>query len=455
MDIVEFTKKIHQLEVKYNFFNVKNESGLAYWDIARHDVFYAVYYELAGIKLINTPANKKVSIINSIFKYFYHTFKLNAAISNNLPKYLCFTFSRYRNEKNENIDYAIDDIVSTLPQNKTLILENNIKFGESFVYPSYLNTGAIASGYLNKFQKLFSKKEKQSFLITQILEEHFDVKTDLDQIITSLIKRYNLELNYYLKLFKKVNPEKIFMVQSGIQKGLFQAADQLKIPTYEMQHGLVSFIHPAYDYPKQIDLRNSGNFPTYFLSFSPFWSDNIHYPVKKIITLGNTFFSNKPDPQPLEFDLTIIFADIYTNDLIELLDNFLSKGSSVRIAIKLHPNQIKDVDYVTNHFAEFPNVKVIYDERTIKELLLVSDSILAVQSTCVYEALYDQVKVLIYKVKDYHTHEDIFSNPNVYQIDNCNEINDILKRTYILDDQTSFFNPFDRSLFLDLLEEEV
>ncbi|MFD0939080.1 hypothetical protein [Pedobacter boryungensis] len=456
MDIVEFTKKINKLEVSHNFFDVKDENGLAYWDIARHDVFYAIYYELSGIKLINSGfSNSKLSRINSIFKYFYHSFKLKQAISNKTYKYICFTFSRYRNEKNENIDYAMDDIVSNIDANEVLLLENNIIFGETFAYTSYLNTGVITAGYFNKFKQLFSRPKDRSFLITQILKQEFGVKANLNQIINGLIKKYTLEVNYYLKLFKTVKPDQIFLVQSGLQKGLFKAANALQIPSYEMQHGLVSFIHPAYDYPPAIDLKNSGNFPAYFLSFSPFWSNNIHYPVQETITLGNTFFSKKPAPQPEEFDLLVVFADIYTQDLLELLNKFLSIEFTGKIAVKLHPNQKREVDFITKYFVLYPNVTVICDERTIKELLLASNSVLAVQSTCVYEALYDQVKVLIYKVKDYHTHEDIFNNPNVYQIDNCEEIRDILKRTYILDDQIKFFNPFDRKLFLDLLKHHV
>jgi len=452
MDIVDFTVKFHALETKYNLFHEQDSNDVLYWDIVRHDVFYAIYYELSGIQTITTSRNPSIlSKIISIFKYGYHALRLSIALKAKSYKYFCFTCSRYKNENKENIDYAVNDLLLVIKA-ETLILESNIKFNDEYYHDCFFNVGPVINTYKFKVKRLGrERKHYSSFTVSQILKKEFGVNTDIDLVITNLINRYNIEYSYYLKLFKKSIPEKIFLVQNGIQKALFHAANNLEIPVYEMQHGLVSFIHPAYDYPKHVDLSHLKTLPTYFLSFSEFWSNNIHYPVKKIRTIGNTFFAQKPALKDKVFDLTFISADIYALDLIALLDDLLVAGFEKKIAVKLHPNQFHDLEYIKRHFSSFPNVTIVFNELSVKELLLVSQAILAVQSTCVYEALYYQVKVLIYKIKDYRTHEDIFDNPNVYQIVNHTEIKSCLNNSYISGNNIPFFENFKTNQFLELL----
>ncbi|MFI5451820.1 hypothetical protein ACHMWN_06640 [Pedobacter sp. UC225_61] len=449
MDIVEFTKKIHELEVKHNFFGFKDKNDLAYWDVVRHDVFYTIYFELAEINGVGKALHiNGVSKLISIYNNIWHALKLNFK----LKKYsnLCFVASRYKNEKNENIDYAIKDIIDIIKEDQTLILETNIRFNQPYYYKSVFNVGLTMASYLERLIK--KTKVDNTYRVSEILENHFGLKLDLNPFIKSLIIKYNIEYRYYKNLLGQVKPEKIFVVQNGIQKALFKVAHDVNIPLFEVQHGLVSFIHPAYDYPKSLNLSHLGSFPKYFLSFSNFWKNNINYPVQEKIVIGNNFFAKKLSKQIKQFELTIITADIYSKDINASLHVLLENGYEGNIALKLHPNQYVEKEIIKDEFAKYKNVKVLYNEITIKELLQISKAILAVQSTCVYEALDMNIKVLLYKIKDYKTHEDIFDNANVYQISNFNEIKQYLKRNYIFEQDACFFEPFNQSVFLSLFK---
>lgn len=451
MDIVEFTKRIHKLEVDHDFFNIKDQNGLIYWDVVRHDIFYAIYFELAQIKIATPKLHHDLkSRLNLLSKYAKNAFSIRYLKANNYTN-LCFACSRYKNDQNENIDYALNDILKTLDQKDTLILETNLKFNDRYHYPSIFNCGIVLEFYLKRIKGLLRKRVAIDYTISNILKNEFKVTLDLDLLINQLVNKYTVEYFYYRKFFQKLNPKRIFIVQNGIQKGLIKAANELNIPLYEMQHGLVSFIHPAYHYSKTLSLDHLNTFPSCFLSFSTFWSKNINYPVKKIATVGNNFFAQKLTAKNQEFVCTIISADIYSINLNQLLEELLIDGFSGNIALKLHPNQSQEIDIIRGKFKNFSNVKVIYDELSIKELLQLSSSILAVQSTCVYEALDNNIKVLIYKIKDYKTHDDIFENPNVYQVSNFNEVNLCLQRKYIFEKENCFFETFEKSVFLDLL----
>jgi hypothetical protein len=455
VDIIDYTKKIHAIEVKYQFFKIKDTDGLFYWDIVRHDVFYAIYFELANIKAATPP--KQDTVIGKIYnliKSSFYAIKLSLAINRKSYKYLCISCARYKTTDDKYIDYALNDVLLSIDNEEKLILESNIKYDNSLYHKSYFSTGVLFAYYIDHLKSLLNRKSTSKYLVTNILEQEFGVSVNLDSIIYNLINRFKTELGYYTKLLQKLKPKKVFLVQNGIQKAFFTAASNAGIPVYEMQHGLVSYIHPAYDYPPNINLSHLNSFPSYFLTFSSFWSKNINYPVKYNISIGNTFFVSQAPEENKEYALTVIFVDIYALDLIKLIDCFLQSGFTKKIAIKLHPNQYYEKTHIKAHFAKYPNVDVIYNERDIKGLLMATNAILAVQSTCVYEALDQQVKVILYKIKDYRTHQDVFLNPNVYLIDGHDEIYAYLDNKFNKND-TCYFEKFKTQKFQMILSDEV
>lgn len=76
----------------------------------------------------------------------------------------------------------------------------------------------------------------------------------------------------------------------GFKKGMVSAARDLNIPTVEIQHGYVGRGHLAYWYPHLEQSLKLGTITDYFFTFSDYWSNNISYPTRKRISIGNDFY---------------------------------------------------------------------------------------------------------------------------------------------------------------------
>lgn len=448
MDIVEYTDKFQQLEIDNNFFELSDAEGLQYWDIVRHDVFYAVYYELANIKTIQIK--EQVNLlwsVKSIPRFISKYMQFAAALRRGNYEYISFTCSRFT-DNGVATDYLSKDILSFI-EDKTLVIETLQQEGRK-MNSSVFNMGLSLARYKSNFKKRL-KQKKSSYIVTDILNEAFRTNCNINFTIERLITKYKVEYKYYYRLFKQIAPKAVFFVQNGIQKGMVAAATKLNIPTVELQHGLIGYIHPAYSYPKSIEANCIKTLPKFFFCFSNFWVKNLNYPIQHIVSIGNNFYAEKTISSTKQYALTVIFADIYTLDLISFVDELLREGFKEKIALKLHPNQANEVAYIKNYYATFNNVEVIYTEKTMQQVLATSESILAIQSTAVYEALHYNLKVFIYTIKDYRTHLDVFNNINVYLINSTEELLCSLNKEYVDVNEEDIFEKFNTTAFLSFL----
>ena len=76
---------------------------------------------------------------------------------------------------------------------------------------------------------------------------------------------------------------------------------------------------------------------------------------------------------------------------------------------------------------------------------------ITIQSTTVYEALQLGIKVFLYKKQDYDSHNDLFSNKNLYLVDNVQQILDGIDKRFIEEDKVVFFEKFDSQKFLNFI----
>ncbi len=115
----------------------------------------------------------------------------------------------------------------------------------------------------------------------------------------------------------------------------------------------------------------------------------------------------------------------------------------------MHPNQFIEKQYYIDQFSSFENVKVYTNESSIYELLAISNAILVIQSTALYEAYHLNKKAFIYKKQTYYRHKHVFGLPNIYLIDNANEIAEAYNNEFVLDtrSQNLFFKNFDSLKF--------
>jgi len=450
MNIIEFTDKFQKIEIENKFFEEQNSKGIFYWDLVRHDVFYLLYYKVCDTKLLPVvhEEKSKLTMLSTLFGNVRGYINFNIKTTRNY-KYICFVTSRNKDADKKDVDYISDDILRVI-QADSFVIES---FNKDIInrYKSIFDFGLLMTTYKARLKEKFVKKTPETYKISEILKHEFNVSIDLTNDINALIINYKISTEYYSSLFKKTRPKAIFMVQNGIQKGLFEAANKLNIPVIELQHGLIGYVHPAYSYPDTLQPGNLKTLPNTFFSFSDFWISNLNYPVKKIIPLGNNFYSKTIVTQLKKYDLTFIFANIYSEDLIKFIDVLLQERYKGKICIKLHPNQFNEFHTITSLYAAHDTIEVIASQRSMAEILSVSKAIFAIQSTAVYEALHYKVKVYLYKIKDYLTHQDVIGNPNVYLVENVRDVIDFDANSFIDSEVYTMFEPFNEKVFNDFI----
>lgn len=452
MTLIDFIKRIEELEIRKELFSIRDRHGVYYWDLIRYEFTIRLYRHLVKTELISPVLKRDWK---KSFSYaFNQYFAFKSAIRLGPRKYVFFTFSRHRNDEGLYTDVASRDVLQEI-KDDTLIIDLYFKEGIRYEFPVVCNLPlriALKVGLYKRKLRL-SGDNNEFYLIADILKEEFKVEgLDLNSMIRDFLLFYRIERKSYLKLLKRVRPEAVFFVQPGPQKAMIQAAEQLRIPTIELQHGLINNMHLMYSYTKGHKYSGLASLPTAFISFSDFWLKNTYFPVEKSFSVGNSFFSNHIKKSDHVYDLTIISSIIHSADMMSLIDDMQKKGFAGRMCLKLHPNQLNEMDHIRSHYNFNEQVQVVYNEFTIKQLLSVSNAILAIQSTTVYEALQADVKVFIYKVKDYSMHEDVFFNKNVYLISSSEELISNLDNKFLQDEGNVFFNKFSKDEFAKVLD---
>lgn len=441
MKLNNITKQFLNLEKKYDLFKRKNSDNIYFWDISRYIIYNKILDKL-------DESNNNDNNIRKYFKFkWIRKFKnlikneiyLNWNLHYNDYKYIFYIASRYKDSDGNYIDIASKNSMDILPDNK-------------FVFESYNdNLDNSYYSHLLNLKKKIKNPKSEDFRINEILNSNFNTNIDFNNIISELIKNYKIEKDFYSKIFTKINPEIVFFTQNGIQKGMISAANDLNIPIVEFQHGLINFNHLAYSYNDEISYKHLNTLPKGFCLLADFWCKNVYYPVEIKKIIGNDhFFINKSDKEKQY--LTIVFSSKHSENLMDLTQKMLKKYTD-KVFIKLHPNQKDEIEYIKNELKDYENGQVIFDERSMSELLEVSHSMITIVSTAVYEALQSETKVFIYKKQNYLEHKDVFDNKNVYLFNSIDKLFNNINNEYHKDSDNIYFEPFKEHKFRELLKE--
>lgn len=171
---------------------------------------------------------------------------------------------------------------------------------------------------------------------------------------------------FYRRIFDKVKP-KAFVVVCYYTSQLYPAYKEAKIrsiPIIEFQHGTI-INHQPYWFDDQRGLNNIT--PDYFLTFGELWSNYIKLlPTTKVVPVG--FPYQAEEIQKLHTiatdDKVIIVYPAIIREFEILIDKFadiaVSKG--YKIIVKIHPNQVKNVELYYPILVENKNIEVVCDQ---------------------------------------------------------------------------------------------
>jgi hypothetical protein len=439
MDVNRYMDRFMELEKKHDFFSLKTSDNIYYWDIVRNPVFRLIYNTCtdAAQELNDSRHNLKMLkrglvIIRTRIHIWLSSFfkKFN---------YLFLIHSRNIDDRGMEVDVVSADILRLL-QDRSFVIESNKN-----IFPG----GNKTHHYVYQFPDFITSGKNKKYAVTTVLRQYYNLDIDLDKFIDPYVRMFRKEFRFYCRLLKRIKPDAIYLVQIGLQKGLMSAGRELHIPVLEIQNCLISYSQSSYSYNHDIDYRHLKTFPDYFLTFSDFWNNKVYYPVKNSLSIGNNHLAHERCYKK-ENAIVFVLAFVHQKNMIDLLNDFLTLENSLIIYVKLHSSQIAYVDYIRDLFSNRENVRVVFNEISMRDLIRRSLAIVLIESTAAYEALQGGLNVFIYRRQNYLIHEDVFTNPNVYLINEASEIIDNYANVISPEGVVRFIDEFDDEKFLGL-----
>jgi hypothetical protein len=444
MDNKSLLDEFFDFEIKNKLFDIKDRHGIHIWDIVRYHVY---------AKLQNNDVSVNSSKRLNLFFYLFNLKRIKRIVKhiiNDLS--LIFSSKQYdtlfylvsRAELNGNrFDQYSYDVLQIFGQTNSLLLES------FFTIESVKDNPIYKRNYYFSFYIAFYVKIRSFF---SSIKSHDEIDIICSKITkgfpnTNCKRMIRYELNYFYMekflfsyLIKRYKIKRFFLVQNGIKKSLFLAAQECEIPIFEFQHCPL-YGNVAYSYHDDPSIERKIYLPTYLLLFSNYWIRGVNYPGMQKIIGNNYIAKNVIKKHDNNFLLIISIGNPWGNLLLDLTMNIADKLDK-KIILKLHPNQYCEYNFYREYFKNKKMVQVIASGLSINSLLFHSYLVVAINSTGVYEALQGSVPVCIYEIGPYEGMEPLRGLEGVSFFHTIDEFLDIEKHILPIKHPPRFFEPF-------------
>jgi hypothetical protein len=433
--------KFHKMESKNDLFSLGKDINLPFWDIIRYNVYLKYNYPEKDRTKLSHSVKHGLDDYYKIFKKFI-SFVLNIFILKN--DIIILTASRYTDKNGKSYDKSALPIIKALNGN-CIILEPFL--GGSLVYDFIYD-------FSNIFRRFFPRKNisLQYFnKVNSILVDTFGSNLISYEEINKLIQNFHSDYFFY-KLFFFLVKNKKLIICTGNPKASILAANKLNIDTYLVQHAGIENDEIDYSYPYDINRESFILFPDFVLTFGDYWCKGFNVPAKKIVSIGNDFFSNIPN---VEEDGSILVAStiVHGGELKEITLALANEKPNLNIVFKLHPDEFKLKSEYLKYFENNSNVKVISTEIDTSILIAKSQLVILIVSAVIYEALNQNKKVAILEKINYKRQLNLIHFGNIYFFNSLIQLSDILSKKTI-NIQGDFYKKTDSELLLNTLYNE-
>lgn len=411
MDIID---KFLNFEEKYKLIE-KEINGFCIWGYIR----FNIYKILAGQQSYNSGAGKKKKIWMLVKAIYRYPIKIKE------KKILVFNHPR-KMKINGCYECIYTDEISKLYKNDTNVFEFLYK-GKHFI-PSKIDNITFLD-YVDIFpvieRLLFGRFHKKTVnqlrssasYLYDLLKREFQTDIKKDYLEKMIIKRYYW--HYYKKkhlkrIVERANPKVILEVVGYETNKMIvnEIAKELKIPTIEVQHGVIGRGHIAYNY---LEKQKLPYFPDKIFLYSQYWKSCTLFPINadnQVITGFNYIERElKKVTEKVEGAYNILF--ISQNDdqakrlsrlAVELYKLFKNKKIECKLFYKLHP---LETDTWKNNYPELAKYTKYNDEISvidnstipIYEYFSKCNIQIGITSTAIYEGLAFGLRTYIYKTE--------------------------------------------------------
>jgi hypothetical protein len=434
MNISDFTDSFIKFEEKYDLFSI-NVRGMCFWDYIRYTVFE---------KIINTQSSFSIQRTRNYFTYFYEmiqysvTWTRMALKSSRKYDILLINYNRSNviDGKSVNIhmhfiDQVIHDIFKTVLVDPHGIIKNKTHYHCDILNlrPAYLIC-RIKAHFI-----FFTKEEEKIFQdLQKKIEEHFGSGIDIQFLAKDIFSFHLMYKKVYRRLFKKLQTRLIIYCNDGNQKGMIDAASELKIKTVDFQHSQISPLNIIYNYSHKTNLKPiESTTPDYIFSFGSYWENEFRLP-SKIVPVGFPYFDKMAEkhlahiPDQKRKNIIIISILFSREKLIEIALGISDLLPDYTIYYKMRNDEYQN--WKTHYPEKFKNKKNIIvidnDNTPLYDFFSRCRFQISVNSTAVYEGLAFGLTTFIVKHGWYQEMKRLYENKHAFLITSSNEISEII-----------------------------
>lgn len=420
--VKELCEFVWHLEEKYDLLNL-NIADSYIWEYIRMQFYYSLAVSIGVL----TPQTKKKSLKDRMV-FFLKSFK-NSLTHNisTLKKYDTVFFSHSRSVKvdGEYIDIYSEYLIRELQQTQRIIdfegdyQDTHIRKRKHNVHLlDWVTQQVYVEYFLIRKKKVLNAGQTQ--LINTIEQEIYDrygVSFSLLKLVENKVKLFGIYYKIYEKVFKKVQPSRVYVTTAYYYAPIIKAARSQGIEVTELQHGIITRYHLGYSFP--LHKKPLHYFPDKLVVWSESWKNIIKYPIasQHVVVDRFRYLDDKKKDfsgSEKEKDTFLVLSQAAITEKIaqKMLDNAaFFKGKKIRY--KLHPGEFEiwHKNVPLNKLRELLDVEIITNEKNLYHLMALSEFQVGVFSTALYEGLEFDCKTVLLDVDGIEYMED-FINVN-------------------------------------------
>lgn len=446
---MEKVDQFFDFEIKNHLFDIVDKYGLRPWEAVRYEVMMRV---LHGSTFITTSEYNRPPFHTRLITFQKKILKFIIYILCHHNKdYFFYLCSR---DKKDGVFYdkISDQLFNLVDRTNCFSIEST----GYYLQPNYKYGSDVSPDIPKLFAKYTCYKYDYSNIIKLVKHTfpEFTINTD---VMNDCYRLFVTEYNFYKFLFKWCRIKRVFMVQYGIQKSMFAAANELGVKIFELQHGQISVNHPAYSYSNEELLPATKIYhPDILLTFGPYWSKNRNYPgvINKVI--GNDSYAEPIDMTDTHGNKKLLVISNREEGplLVKRVQEVLEKKPEFFFFFKLHPQQYEDYTAYQNYFNNYDRVKIVSDQQSINQLLAQCEGIFLNDSTVELEALRVGKKVFVLTEQRYQCMDFVLGEPGVYA---CKDVDEFLavyekNKDVKLIPRDDLFVKFDESVAREMIQ---
>lgn len=433
----DFVIVFNEMEAKERLFERK-VCNVFYWKLIRIYIFNYIIQKKNYFGSFH-PNNQKKNRLTLLWKELKLSLFQNASHGNHHIDYVVYRHRRRIDIDGKfvevNTEY-LDRLIPDFNNRNVEYVETGIAYGERNITKKslFLINGPLHKVLFFCFFKFiinFSFKNEADY-ISDVLRRYLDENINLKPFLIKEIKNYYLSYRINYRYLKRRTPSKVYLTCSYGREGIIQAARDLGIKVYELQHGMISHIHLGYSFPKGVKIPY---FPDKILLYGEFWKYEADYPINDncLLVIGNPYVEiqknkyskNVKNPSCIVF----ISSGDYGRPLSKLAINFLKKNKACKIIYKLHPSEFGVWKTLYPDLANCTgkSLEVIEDSVNLYEIFSVSTFLVGVNSTAIYESYSYDCKVILYNTNGIEDMHSLVYNYHVPLINDEIELAEIIK----------------------------